>query len=196
MTCVTPSNPDAIPFGESQDISDTLARTSGGSLFPDGRDMSAESTLPPLSLPQLDDSTIVGDQHRVGQTEFLVAQTVSKPAEIMRLWKESIENARKAPLFRSTSKAGVRNLGSVVDQPLRKIRSIRFEQDEDEAALHPRQSPTPLRRRRTASSSRTSTSRNRSDESSVDFDDLDGMPEDFEDDENFSVHRPLSRMHV
>ncbi|KPV75547.1 uncharacterized protein RHOBADRAFT_5472, partial [Rhodotorula graminis WP1] len=41
MTCLTPSNPDSIPFGESLDINDSLARTSGGSLFADGRPMAA-----------------------------------------------------------------------------------------------------------------------------------------------------------
>ncbi|GAA5960009.1 hypothetical protein JCM3765_006134 [Sporobolomyces pararoseus] len=192
MPCVTPSNPDAIPFGESQEISDTLASTSGGSLFRDGRDMSAESSLPPLPVPNLDDSTIIGDQHRVDQTEFLIAQTVSKPTEIMKLWKQSIENARNAPLFRSKSKAGGKNLGSVVDTPLQKIRSIRFEQDEDP---HPRRPSTPLRRRRSVSSS-NSTTPSRAGSKGEDADEYDGIPDDFEQDENFSVHRPLTRMHV
>ena len=154
--------------------------------------MSAESSLPPLPVPPLDDSTIVGDQHRVDQTEFLIAQTVSKPSEILKLWKQSIENAHRAPLFRSKSKAGGKNLGSVVDIPLQKICSIRFEQDED---LHSRGPPTFPRRRRSISPSNSTTqSRTRSNGDEVD--EYDGVPEDFEEDENFSVHRPLTRMHV
>lgn len=157
--------------------------------------MSTESNLPPVPVPELSDSSIVGDQHRVDQTEFLVAQTVSKPSEILRLWKQSFEQARKAPLFRSRSKAG-KNLGSVVDQPLQKIRSIRFEQDDEaDAALHPRGQPTPIRRRRTAATSRKTTSQSRAGQEGYEMDDLDGLPDDFEEDDDYSLHRPLSRMH-
>lgn len=195
MTCVTPSNPDSIPFGESQDISDTLARTSGGSLFSDGRDMSAESSLSPVPIPHLSDSSIIGDQHRVDQTEFLVAQTASKPAEIMKLWKQSIENARKAPLYRSNSKFGGKNLGAVVDEPLKKIRSIRFEQDDE--ALHPRGSPTPLQRRRAPPrAGPTKTKKVKGDFEFDDVEDEGGLPEEFEEEENLSLHRPLARIKV
>lgn len=218
MTCVTPSNPDAIPFGESQDISDTLARTSRGSLFRDGRDMSrGESSLATLAVPELDDATIVGDRYRVDQTEFLVAQTASKPSEIMKLWKQSIENARRAPLYRSTTTTTTRsraagaasNLGAVVDQPLRKIRSIRFEQQRDDD-LHPRGSPTPLVRRRCRRSSSSSVTpahddhddpsprlgRDDRDPNVVEFDEFDEIPVELDQDDHFSVHRPLTRMHV
>ncbi|GAA5911253.1 DNA-directed DNA polymerase gamma MIP1 [Sporobolomyces salmoneus] len=200
MTCVTPSNPDPIPFGESQDISDTLSHTSGGSLFQDGRDMSSESSVPSLPVPELDAETVVGGQHRVEQIEFLNAQTEEKPKEILKLWKLAIENARKLPLVRSKGKVDTNNLGAVVDQPLKKIRSIRFEGEEEE--LYPRGAPTPLRRRRSPSSSRSTSASstkkktNDDEDGSVEFDEMDEIPEDLEGDENFSVHRPLSRMHV
>ncbi|GAA5860497.1 hypothetical protein JCM1840_000277 [Sporobolomyces johnsonii] len=97
MTCVTPSNPDPIPFGESLDISETLSRTSGGSLFPDGRSMTAEADLPSLPIsPGLLDSDIAGEQHRVAETQFLVAQTASSAAEIMRLWREASNRPSRA----------------------------------------------------------------------------------------------------
>jgi len=194
MTCVTPSNPDSIPFGESQDISDTLARTSGGSLFTDGRDMSAESSLSPVPIPHLPDSSIIGDQHRVDQTEFLIAQTASKPAEIMKLWKQSIENARKAPLCRSNSRVGGKNLGAIVDEPLKKIRSIRFEQDDE--ALHPRGSPTPLQRRRTSPRAAVAKKKTKGDLEFDDIEDEGSLPEEFEEEENFSLHRPMARVKV
>ncbi|KAK4053252.1 DNA-directed DNA polymerase gamma mip1 [Microbotryomycetes sp. JL221] len=91
MTCQTPSNPDAIPFGESVDIKDTLDKTRGGSLFADGRPMSEERlinmTLPDIGR-ELTDYEVSGDQHRVTRERFLVAQTVSSPERIQQLWNE------------------------------------------------------------------------------------------------------------
>ncbi|GAA6062511.1 hypothetical protein JCM10212_006360 [Sporobolomyces blumeae] len=205
MTCLTPSNPDAIPFGESQDVSDSLSHTSGGSLFRDGRDMAlAERELPSVPVPtDLNDATIVGDQHRVDQTEFLIAQTVSKPSEIMRLWKQSIENARKAPLVRLKPSGSVQkrtNLGSVVDLPLKKIRSIRFDQDDSDSQLRPRGEPTPLPRRRSSKVSSPSTTKTTAKRKAVSRDDLEdddeGFPDELGQDEEISLDRPLTRTHV
>ncbi|GAA5943290.1 DNA-directed DNA polymerase gamma MIP1 [Sporobolomyces koalae] len=188
MTCVTPSNPDSIPFGESQDISDTLAHTSNGSLFADGRDMAAEASLPRVPVPQLADSTIVGERHRVDQTEFLVAQTSSKPSEIMKLWKQSIENARKTPVSRSRD-----NLGSVVDQPMKKIRSIRFEHEDEQHDVL-RATPQQRRRRALAKSDRQSLGQS---QNPIEDDEFDvELPRELDEDETYSIHKPLNRMHV
>ncbi|KAH9917109.1 gamma DNA-directed DNA polymerase [Epithele typhae] len=46
MPCVTPSQPHPIPPGESLDIAATLARTNGGSLWPDGRPMREDDGIP------------------------------------------------------------------------------------------------------------------------------------------------------
>jgi hypothetical protein len=90
MTCITPSNPDAIPFGESLDINASLSTTSHGSLFRDGRPMTHEADLPPLPpLPRsLTPYEIQGDQHRVDRTAFLVAQTTASPQKIKKLWEK------------------------------------------------------------------------------------------------------------
>lgn len=92
MTCLTPSNPDSIPFGESLDIAGSLATTSNGSLFADGRSMQDESsTLPTISAPTIYEDPLpsVDQQHRVSETNFLRAQTETKPAVIRKLWDES-----------------------------------------------------------------------------------------------------------
>jgi len=109
MTCVTPSNPDSIPFGESLDINDSLARTSGGSLFADGRPMAAhEPDLPLLPLPTgLDKLDIVGEQHRVADTSFLVAQTASSSSEVSKLWRESQQQARLERMGMSGAAAAI-----------------------------------------------------------------------------------------
>lgn len=93
MTCLTPSNPDSIPFGESLDISQSLASTSGGSLFPDGRSMALERELQNLpKLPrELTDEEVVGEMHRVEGTAFLQAQTSGSSEEIRKIWRREQE---------------------------------------------------------------------------------------------------------
>ncbi|GAA6011890.1 hypothetical protein JCM10207_003420 [Rhodosporidiobolus poonsookiae] len=100
MPCTTPSNPDAIPFGESLEITDSLARTSGGSLFADGRSMvEHEPALPLLPLlTDLADADIQGEQHRVDDISFLLAQTASSATEIGKLWRASQDAARRKKL--------------------------------------------------------------------------------------------------
>ena len=89
MTCITPSNPDSIPFGESLDISASLATTSDGSLFADGRSMKFENQLEQFSFSPEPISS--ADQHRVNNTPFLTAQTAKSPQAVGKLWKE-VEN--------------------------------------------------------------------------------------------------------
>ncbi|GAA5954714.1 hypothetical protein JCM21900_005128 [Sporobolomyces salmonicolor] len=145
MSCVTPSNPDPIPFGESLDITETLSRTSGGSLFPDGRSMTAEGDLPSLPLsPSLSDSDITGEQHRVAETHFLVAQTASSPAQIARLWREAsgqpswasttAPNGARQPQPHPTEKDLPKK-----DPPKKRQAPRRFDDDDDD--LHPRALP-------------------------------------------------------
>ncbi|BGP24477.1 gamma DNA-directed DNA polymerase [Rhodotorula toruloides] len=99
MTCETPSNPEAIPPGESLEIEDTLEKTAG-TLFADGRSMvEGEATLPSLELRhELPPSDVMGDQHRVLSTEFLEAQATTSPAMIRRLFQQYTENQRRARL--------------------------------------------------------------------------------------------------
>jgi DNA polymerase gamma 1 len=51
MECVTPSHPEPIPSGESLTIQDVLDRTSGGSLYADGRPMETEKEEKEKSAP-------------------------------------------------------------------------------------------------------------------------------------------------
>jgi hypothetical protein len=110
MTCLTPSNPDSIPFGESLDIAGSLSTTSNGSLFADGRSMLAESTLPiipPIPDHYLDPVPAKSQQHRVDQTDFLVAQTETSVAAIGKLWRQSKghhHTTTTPPPVKSTSK--------------------------------------------------------------------------------------------
>ena len=88
MDCITPSNPDAIPYGESIGILECLAATSHGSLFADQRPMSHEVDLPTLPVPTgLSDSDIKGEMHRADGTPFLVAQTLGSTREVDELWR-------------------------------------------------------------------------------------------------------------
>lgn len=104
MTCLTPSNPDSIPFGTSFDISDSLKSTSNGSLFADGRSMEHDRELGAipypvdLSLPQ-----VQGEQHRAPDTPFLIAQTKASAKEVRELWN-SVKDGGKAPAAKSAMK--------------------------------------------------------------------------------------------
>lgn len=86
MNCLTPSNPDPIPFGESLDISQSLATTSQGSLFRDGRSMEHDADLPDVPVPILSPDEVRGEQHRVEGTPFLLAQTKTSSADIREIW--------------------------------------------------------------------------------------------------------------
>ncbi|BGP07889.1 DNA polymerase gamma, mitochondrial [Rhodotorula toruloides] len=99
MTCETPSNPEAIPPGESLEIEDTLEKTAG-TLFADGRPMvEGETTLPSLKLKhELLPGEVMGDHHRVLATEFLEAQATASQAVIRRLFQQYKENERRARL--------------------------------------------------------------------------------------------------
>jgi DNA polymerase gamma 1 len=160
MTCLTPSNPDSIPFGESLDITDSLSLTSGGSLFPDGRSMADfEADLPTLPVPTgLSDLDVYGETHRVDDVNFLVAQTVAQPAGITKLWRESQEDARRAklglpprrtgkprrPSSSSTKASSAAAEGSAdTDAAPKKRKSLRYE---DDAELLPLPSTTSSRK--------------------------------------------------
>lgn len=86
MPCVTPSQPEPIPPGESLDIYKVLEKTNGGSLHPDGSPMIEE---PPRSdVPE-------GYQepdylaHRANDAAWLRAQATSELAEIKILAKKA-----------------------------------------------------------------------------------------------------------
>ncbi|RPD69572.1 gamma DNA-directed DNA polymerase [Lentinus tigrinus ALCF2SS1-7] len=84
MPCVTPSQPHAIPPGESLDIAGVLQRTNGGSLWADGRPLLSDDGLdwvgssvgyvPPECLT-----------HRATSASWLRAQAASDLDEVRRL---------------------------------------------------------------------------------------------------------------
>ncbi|GAA5998982.1 DNA-directed DNA polymerase gamma MIP1 [Rhodotorula paludigena] len=209
MTCVTPSNPDSIPFGESLEISDSLARTSGGSLFADGRSMAThEAQLPLLPPPtDLSDAEVMGEQHRVHETHFLVAQTASKASEITRLWRELQEQTRLSKMGFSRDAASIaaaaesrnrRKTTATVDaeEPKRKV-SVRFE-DDPELLPRPVSAPAASTRSRamkaTASRPRRSSKAAASKDDDGFFDDDEALPDEAED--QFSAFHPVSRAQV
>lgn len=106
MACVTPSNPDPIPFGESLDIDSTLAQT-GGSLSIGGPvDVAVAVGDRPLTRDE-----VQGEQHRVAQLQFLQAQTAASAQEVKRLWDSvQVEHRQKAGVVTSPSAASVRRV--------------------------------------------------------------------------------------
>ncbi|KAF5369324.1 hypothetical protein D9758_002746 [Tetrapyrgos nigripes] len=87
MPCVTPSQPNSIPPGESLNIEGILTRTNGGSLWKDGRAMdTAEESKWEGSL----DGYIETDclTHRAANPAFLRAQATSDFGEIKHLAKQ------------------------------------------------------------------------------------------------------------
>lgn len=114
MTCETPSNPEAIPPGESLEIQDTLEKT-GGTLFADGRPMvEGEMALPSMKLQhELLPEDVMGNHHRVLATEFLEAQATTSTAVIRRLFQQYTENQRRIKL-------GLPPRSSQITQPSRR----------------------------------------------------------------------------
>ncbi|EIN08144.1 hypothetical protein PUNSTDRAFT_44745 [Punctularia strigosozonata HHB-11173 SS5] len=100
MPCVTPSQPNPIPPGESLSIVDVLKKTDGGSLYPGGpmpspeewadenRDLTvrmilnATNYVPPNTM-----------QHRAESAYFLRAQTTSELAEVRMLARQAQRRA-------------------------------------------------------------------------------------------------------
>jgi DNA polymerase gamma 1 len=82
MPCVTPSQPNPIPPGESLNITQVLSKTTGGSLWPDGRPMEAaeEFTHPPEGYKEPDCL-----EHRADSAAFLRAQASDDFEEIRHL---------------------------------------------------------------------------------------------------------------
>ncbi|KAK4048004.1 DNA-directed DNA polymerase gamma mip1 [Microbotryomycetes sp. JL201] len=181
MTCQTPSNPDAIEFGESIDIKDALNLTSGGSLFKDGRAMSAERDLHSLPTParELTEYEVRGDAHRVDKTAFLVAQTLSSTEEIKRLWERE-SNGRNFGGDKAKSVLGVRTSSTQTTAP---FDGYELHADMLEAASKP---VKPFR------SSRPHRAPKQVEQDG--FDEGEDVPEEFE--ESMSAHTPLHRTHV
>ncbi|KAF9812850.1 hypothetical protein IEO21_05950 [Rhodonia placenta] len=110
MTCVTPSQPVPIPPGESVDIGTVLAKTNGGSLWPD--------SSPMLERDGIDcGGTLVGYRqphcltHRASSTAWLRAQATSSIAEINGLAGEHGAGAKKSKANDWNRLRKVRTLG-------------------------------------------------------------------------------------
>jgi DNA polymerase gamma 1 len=84
MPCVTPSQPEPIPSGESLNITQILEQTNGGSLWVDGRPMDDESSPQWRASPpgyQNPDCLV----HRAKGAAFLQAQATTEFAEVKYL---------------------------------------------------------------------------------------------------------------
>ncbi|KAI0698631.1 DNA polymerase family A-domain-containing protein [Cytidiella melzeri] len=83
MPCVTLSQPTPIPAGESLDIAKVLAKTNGGSLWPDGARMDeTEITEPPVDSSYQAPDCLT---HRAKSAAWLRAQATTEFAEIKAL---------------------------------------------------------------------------------------------------------------
>jgi DNA polymerase gamma 1 len=84
MPCVTPSQPVPIAPGESLNIEDVLSKTSGGSLWDDGRPMAFNDGSPLQgNLEGYEEPDGIG--HRAKTAAFLRAQTTNDFAEVKHL---------------------------------------------------------------------------------------------------------------
>jgi DNA polymerase gamma 1 len=84
MPCITPSQPEPIPSGESLNITKILEQTNGGSLWVDGRPMDDESSPQWRASPpgyQYPDCLA----HRAKGAAFLQAQATTEFAEVKHL---------------------------------------------------------------------------------------------------------------
>jgi DNA polymerase gamma 1 len=84
MPCVTPSQPVPIPFGESLDITSVLTKTSGGSLWRDGRPMNTDSSA---NFQGTLEGYVAPDclAHRAASADFLQAQATKDFGEVKGL---------------------------------------------------------------------------------------------------------------
>ncbi|GAA5978086.1 hypothetical protein JCM11641_006622 [Rhodosporidiobolus odoratus] len=211
MSCITPSNPDPISFGESLDITELLSKTPRGSLYPDGRSMvDHEPALPTLPLASdLSESDVLGERHRVDDTAFLRAQTSSSPAEITRLWRESQEKTRRTQLGldpnkvsavtrAARKKTAAATSAAKSSSASRRGKMLRYEDDAEllplplsPAATHKRPPPRPAQ-----------TAHQEEDEDEEEWDERDDkdayyeslLPEEVQ--RQFSIHTPASRAQV
>ncbi|KAF9014911.1 gamma DNA-directed DNA polymerase [Cyathus striatus] len=87
MPCVTPSQPNPIPPGESLDIASVLSKTNGGSLWRDGRPMSVSEDASLLgTLDGYMESNCLN--HRANSAEYLRAQATNDFGEVKGLAKQ------------------------------------------------------------------------------------------------------------
>ncbi|GAA5963350.1 hypothetical protein JCM8115_000986 [Rhodotorula mucilaginosa] len=183
MPCVTPSNPEAIPFGESLDIEQTLAKTAGRL----GTASSARSLACPTDLTRDD---VQGEQHRVSQLQFLRAQTATSSREIKLLWDSAqVEQRQKAGIVTSPSTATVRRIRPTDDVPAKSPRRCRKRLDDDyDVALMPQLfgQPTTIARSKAHIPPSAVVTEEEPDQD-------DHFPE-ADDDFDLAVHRPISRM--
>ncbi|GAA6027167.1 hypothetical protein JCM8097_002449 [Rhodosporidiobolus ruineniae] len=189
MPCTTPSNPDALAFGESLDISDTLLKTSNGSLFPDGRSMvDHEPDLPLLPLPSdLSPLDLQGEQHRVADTNFLLAQTISEPREINKLWRDAQAAARRKklgldPLMLRAKKTPVKTgaAAAASTAPQKRRGPLSRLGEEDDPALMPSFRPARSTSKR-GSTSRSAVSKGAAKEKTAEEEEEDWDEPDFDD---------------
>ncbi|KAI0821816.1 gamma DNA-directed DNA polymerase [Trametes gibbosa] len=112
MPCVTPSQPDPIPPGESLDIAQTLEKTHGGSLWSGGAPMvendglDCESSLFGYSSPDC-------LAHRAHSASWLRAQATSDLDEIRRLAKSYRGSVAKPQSTTKRGQSGIRRLKKV-----------------------------------------------------------------------------------
>lgn len=83
MPCVTPSQPNAIPSGESLTIAQVLEHTKGGSLCIDGQSMMEDLSELTGSLEGYEEPQCL--EHRASGAAWLRAQATSEFAEIKHL---------------------------------------------------------------------------------------------------------------
>lgn len=91
MDCVTPSQPMPIPHGVSQTILDTLSETKSGTLFKDGKAMSAEQEMPQLQLPVGHTAwTPSSTKYRSSDLSFLLAQNATSERALKQIEREAL----------------------------------------------------------------------------------------------------------
>ena len=95
MDCVTPSQPNPLPHGESLDIKAVLEKTKNGSLWSNGRMMENWRTRPGDPAPSEGYVAPNWTDHRAEGAEFLNAQSTQQKSQAQRLGKVWAEKLRK-----------------------------------------------------------------------------------------------------
>ena len=111
MACITPSQPNPIPPGESLDITQVLERTNGGSLMQDGSPM-------PAKIPQVEEYEghlegyvkVEGLAHRSRSSAFLKAQATADFSELKGL--AQLESRKQGDTQGASAKSNLRKFKS------------------------------------------------------------------------------------
>ncbi|KZO98242.1 hypothetical protein CALVIDRAFT_553933 [Calocera viscosa TUFC12733] len=122
MTCITPSQTEALPPGESLDIEKVIQATNGGSLWPEGKIVEeTEEEVGDLEGYLEPDCMM----HRSRSPAWLRAQATNELSEIRMLWKAEQEKSGVPPTSPPPSPAKARKTKSPHAQTEHRLQKVK-----------------------------------------------------------------------